>query len=93
MINLHAVQPELEKVIKLVFTKPMFQVPFETLPSTINFHRLKPRENFSVGDIQLCPYELDHYVLVGDIKSLMVNLPSLIVSTHLQPGFLTNLWD
>ncbi len=59
-INLYAVQPELEDIIKLVFTKPMFPVPFDVLPSTIKFHTLKPREKFRVGDIELCPYALDH---------------------------------
>ncbi len=59
-INYYAVQPELEKVVKIKFSKPLFPVPFEALPSTIKFHSLKPRETVKINDLSITPYQLDH---------------------------------
>ncbi len=59
-IHFHAVQPNLEKIIRQVFTKPFFPVPFEHLGSQISFHQLEPRAKARIADIELTPYELDH---------------------------------
>jgi phosphoribosyl 1,2-cyclic phosphodiesterase len=59
-IHFYAVQPDLKDVVKMMFTKPYFPVPFETLPSTLEFHLLQPREQYKIGDINFKPYELDH---------------------------------
>ncbi len=59
-IHLYAVQPELKKMFKLLFTKPYFPVTFKQLASTIHFHQLKPRTPFSIEDTKITPYLLDH---------------------------------
>lgn len=59
-IHLYAVQPELEEAIRLVFQKPYFPVPFESLPTKIQFHKLDPRKIFHIDDIAITPYLLDH---------------------------------
>jgi phosphoribosyl 1,2-cyclic phosphodiesterase len=59
-IHFYAVQKDLEQVIKTVFTKPNFPVPFEALSSTISFHALEPRKPTVIEDIKITPYLLDH---------------------------------
>lgn len=59
-IHLYAVQPDLEKIIRTLFQKPFFPVPFEVVPSNIEFHRLEPRVPIMIGDLSLTPYQLDH---------------------------------
>ena len=59
-IHFHAVQPDLETVIRTVFSKPFFPVPFEQLQAKITFHRLQPRAPLQHGDLLLTPYQLDH---------------------------------
>lgn len=59
-IHFYSVQPELETVVKQMFTKPYFPVPFESLPSKMKFHTLAPREARTIGDIKFTPYMLDH---------------------------------
>lgn len=59
-IHFYAVQKELPEIIKTVFTKPYFPVPFEALASTIEFHVLEPRKKKEIGDLTLAPYQLDH---------------------------------
>lgn len=59
-INYYAVQPDLEDCIRIKFQKPLFPVTFESLPSTIKFHKLEPRESFKLNDITVTPYQLDH---------------------------------
>jgi len=59
-IHFYAVQQELEKIVKSMFKKPYFPVEFENLPSKIFFHQLKPRFSFTLGDLKITPYKLDH---------------------------------
>ncbi|MCM2280285.1 MAG: MBL fold metallo-hydrolase [Bdellovibrionaceae bacterium] len=59
-IHLYAVQPELEDVVRMMFTKPYFPVPFEQLGAKIHFHRLEPRQAVQHGDLRYTPYQLDH---------------------------------
>ncbi len=59
-IHYYAVQPELESLVKVKFSKPFFPVPFKDLPSTVTFHTLEPRMPVTVGDLTLTPYQLDH---------------------------------
>lgn len=59
-IHYYAVQPEAESLIKGVFKKPYFPVPFEALASKVFFHVLKPREPFVLKDMTITPYLLDH---------------------------------
>ena len=59
-IHYYAVQDELESVIKGMFRKPFFPVPYEALKAKIFFHKLEPRKTTSIGDIQITPYKLDH---------------------------------
>ncbi len=59
-IHMYAVQPELPDLIKNVFRKPYFPVPFEALGAQIIFHPLEPRKVTRLGDLQITPYQLDH---------------------------------
>jgi phosphoribosyl 1,2-cyclic phosphodiesterase len=59
-IHIHAVQPELEEVIRAVFKKPFFPVPFEGLGAKVHFHRLEPRQPRAFGGFEVTPYQLDH---------------------------------
>lgn len=59
-IHYYAVQPELEKLIRRVFEKPYFPVPFESLASKIHFHILEPRQTIDIEDMKITPYKLDH---------------------------------
>jgi phosphoribosyl 1,2-cyclic phosphodiesterase len=59
-IHLYAVQDELEYIMRTVFKKPFFPVPFEELGAKIIFHKLAERKKTKIGDIHFTPYELDH---------------------------------
>lgn len=59
-IHYYAVQPDLEQMIRGKFKKPYFPVPFEALGAELSFHRLEPRQKFTIGDLHITPYELDH---------------------------------
>jgi phosphoribosyl 1,2-cyclic phosphodiesterase len=75
-IHLYAVQPELEHIIRTVFSKPYFPVPFDQLPSDIHFHQLEPRKTKVFSDIEVTPYQLDHpdpcwgFKLANDNKNI-----------------------
>lgn len=59
-LHFYAVQPELEKLIKGLFVRPYFPVPFEALGAKIFFHTLKPRVPIQIDDMKVTPYQLDH---------------------------------
>ncbi len=59
-IHYYAVQPELESLIRGLFKKPYFPVPFEALQAKIHFHVLEPRKPIKVGEFKVTPYQLDH---------------------------------
>ncbi len=59
-IHFHGVQEDLEDVIKQVFTKPFFPVPFDSLGADIQFHKLNPRKPQEVCGFHVTPYQLDH---------------------------------
>lgn len=59
-IHLHAVQPDLEKMVRIKFMKPFFPVPFENLASKVHFHQLEPRKPIKLNDMTITPYQLDH---------------------------------
>ncbi len=59
-IHYYGVQAELEKLIRGLFQKPYFPVPFEALSAKIHFHVLEPRKACKIGDITITPYQLDH---------------------------------
>lgn len=59
-VHYYAVQPELEELIRGVFRKPYFPVPFEALKSKVFFHVMEPRKPFLLDDMTLTPYKLDH---------------------------------
>lgn len=59
-IHFYAVQPELDEILKNLFRKPYFPVPYTQLGATLRTHRLEARQNFTIGDLKLAPYELDH---------------------------------
>lgn len=59
-IHYYGVQPELEKMVRGIFKKPYFPVPFESLPSSVHFHVLEPRKTFKLNDLEVTPYQLDH---------------------------------
>lgn len=59
-IHFYAVQEELPAAVKLMFTRPYFPVDFSSLAAKIHFHKLEPRQTFTIGDVEVCPFLLDH---------------------------------
>ncbi|WP_295899360.1 MBL fold metallo-hydrolase [uncultured Bdellovibrio sp.] len=59
-VHYYAVQPELEKLIRGIFCRPYFPVPFEALKAKIVFHVLEPRKPYKLDDFTITPYKLDH---------------------------------
>jgi phosphoribosyl 1,2-cyclic phosphodiesterase len=61
-VNIHyyAVQEDLEKLVRGIFAKPYFPVPYEALPSKIHFHVIAPRKPLAIDDMVITPYKLDH---------------------------------
>lgn len=59
-IHYYAVQNELPDLIRGIFQKPYFPVPYDRLPSKIHFHILEPRVKFAIADMEITPYKLDH---------------------------------
>lgn len=59
-IHYYAVHENLEELIRGIFRKPYFPVPFESLPSKIHFHVLEPRKPVKIEDMTFTPYMLDH---------------------------------
>jgi phosphoribosyl 1,2-cyclic phosphodiesterase len=59
-VHYYAVQPELEKLIRGIFQKPYFPVPFEALKAKIVFHVMDPRKPYKLDDMTITPYKLDH---------------------------------
>lgn len=59
-IHYYGVQEDLEALIRGIFRKPYFPVPFESLSAKIHFHVLEPRTAFKIDDMVITPYRLDH---------------------------------
>ncbi len=59
-IHIYAVHEDLEDILKTLFKKPTFPVPYEVVRSQIKIHPLQPRQKFKIGDLELTPYQLDH---------------------------------
>ncbi|MCX7979352.1 MAG: MBL fold metallo-hydrolase, partial [Bdellovibrionaceae bacterium] len=59
-IHYYAVEKDLENLIRGIFRKPYFPVPFEALNAKIQSHVLDPYKSFKIDDIVITPYKLDH---------------------------------
>ncbi|MNJ99894.1 ribonuclease Z [compost metagenome] len=59
-IHYYGVQEDMEALVRGVFKKPYFPVPFEALKAKVHFHILKPREKVMIDDFAVTPYLLDH---------------------------------
>lgn len=59
-IHFHAVQPDLQKNIQILFQRPLFPVAYEMLQAKIFFHQLEPRVPVHIEDFTVTPYQLDH---------------------------------
>lgn len=60
VVHLYAVQPDLESVIRGLFQRPQFPVPFKDLQATVQFHKLEPRKMTEINGMEVTPYKLDH---------------------------------
>lgn len=59
-VHYYAVQSELAELIRGLFRKPYFPVPFEALKAQIHFHVLPERQSVKIDDFTVTPYKLDH---------------------------------
>lgn len=59
-IHIYAVQTDLENILKTLFQKPFFPVPYKALGAKIVYHQLIPREAYQLHDLTITPYQLDH---------------------------------
>jgi phosphoribosyl 1,2-cyclic phosphodiesterase len=60
IVHIYAVEPEAERTLRTLFRKPNFPVPYESLGATIVYHALEPRKPFTLGNLSIAPYRLDH---------------------------------
>jgi phosphoribosyl 1,2-cyclic phosphodiesterase len=60
VIHVYAVQPELKDAFRTLFHKPYFPVSLEKLGARIVYHALRPRKAFTIADVTITPYQLDH---------------------------------
>ncbi len=59
-IHYYCVQNECEQIVRSLFQKPMFPVPFSQLASPITFHKLVPYEKTIINGFEVIPYQTDH---------------------------------
>jgi phosphoribosyl 1,2-cyclic phosphodiesterase len=59
-IHYYGVQKDIEALIRGIFRKPYFPVPFEQLAAKIHFHILEPRKPLQINDMTITPFLLDH---------------------------------
>lgn len=59
-INIYAVQPETEFLIRSYLSHPWVEDDMQAWKAKVNFHILKPRELFCLGDLSITPYMMDH---------------------------------
>ena len=59
-IKYYCVQPEVQKIVKDLFQKPIFPVGYEDLKANIQFIKLSPYEKRFINGFSVTPYKLDH---------------------------------
>lgn len=59
-INYYSVHKETEEIIRGLFQKPTFPVPFESLSAEVKFHHLNAYEQNEVNGFLVTPYMTDH---------------------------------
>lgn len=59
-IHVYCTEGDSEKAMRILFQKPFFPVPYEALGAKFHYHTLEPRKPFSLGDLAVTPYRLDH---------------------------------
>ncbi len=59
-IHYYSVQAETENVIRELFKKPTFPVPFDSLSAEITFHKLTPYEPSDINGFTVTAYKTDH---------------------------------
>ncbi len=59
-VRAHAVQSEIHQIFPIIFKKPYFPVPFESLGAKIETMCLEPRAPKLFGSLKVTPYLLDH---------------------------------
>lgn len=60
VVHIYAVQPELQRMIRMLFSQPLFPVPFESLSAKIVFHQLEVYKPTQIENFNVIPYKLDH---------------------------------
>jgi phosphoribosyl 1,2-cyclic phosphodiesterase len=59
-IHFYSVQDDAEETMRILFRKPNFPVSYKNLGAEFVYHQLEPRKPFTLGNITLTPYQLDH---------------------------------
>jgi len=59
-IHYYSVQTDTESIVRHMFQKPTFPVPFESLNADIQFHTIKPYETHLINGFEVSAYLLDH---------------------------------
>lgn len=59
-IKYYSVQSEASDIIKQMFQRPTFPVPFDSLQADIEFITLKPYEKTNINGFAVTAYQLDH---------------------------------
>lgn len=59
-LHIYSIDPEVEAHVRLLFRKPQFPVPFDSLGSKVVFHKVSVYKPIPVGPFVLTPFFLDH---------------------------------
>lgn len=59
-IHYYSVQPETEAIVKQMFQKPTFPVPFESLQAKIHFHTIPAHKKQVINGFDVTAFQLDH---------------------------------
>lgn len=59
-IHYYSVQPECEDIVRGLFSKPIFPIPFDQLKAEIIFHKIDPYKQHSIEGFNVAAYQMDH---------------------------------
>lgn len=59
-IHYYSVQPETETIVRQMFQKPTFPVPFESLLAEIKFHKIEAHKKIIINGFDVTAFQLDH---------------------------------
>lgn len=59
-IHYYSIQPECESIVRGLFSKPVFPIPYDELKAEIIFHKLDPYTQYDIEGFNVTAYQMDH---------------------------------